>query len=152
MKIVLLFSLVIIIALKVQAQTPVVQDLPELEEWYSWPGALHSHISYLPNFANGGMNAVAQGRANSPTWFNRFPYDTTNQFTWKDKGSNYIVSGDFNGDGVTDYWTAFDRVHRGIANGEFPNAEPDTNYFLDKDNGYCFVWDINEDGYDDVLE
>ncbi len=149
----LIVLLVLLCAIPLHAQKPIVQELPELQEWYSWDGATNATISYLPNFKkNGGENAVAQGRTNSPTWFNRFAYDTVNQFSWKDNGANYIVRGDFNGDGVTDYWTAFDRVHRGIANGEFPNVEPDTNYFLDKDNGYKFVFDLNKDGYDDMLQ
>ena len=97
-----LFSLILILAVPVFAQEPI-QNLPILQEWYSWPGAYGKVISYLPNFKkNGGENAIVQGRKNNPTWFNRFAYDTVNQFSWKDDGANYIVRGDFNGDGFAD--------------------------------------------------
>ncbi|MFN8361171.1 MAG: VCBS repeat-containing protein [Candidatus Kapaibacterium sp.] len=147
-----LFSLILILAVPVFAQEPI-QNLPILQEWYSWPGAYGKVISYLPNFKkNGGENAIVQGRKNNPTWFNRFAYDTVNQFSWKDDGANYIVRGDFNGDGITDYWTARDRVHRGIAEGEFPSDIPDTNYFHSEEYGTKYVVDVNKDGYDDLLQ
>lgn len=74
-------SVLLLIAAPLFAQKPVV-ELPELQEWYSVSGT-GSGVSYLPGFSSdGGMNAIAVAAPNSPTWYNRFAYDTVNQFSW----------------------------------------------------------------------
>ncbi|MBS1538591.1 MAG: VCBS repeat-containing protein, partial [Bacteroidetes bacterium] len=130
------------------AQTPVV-DLPELQEWYSWPGALSAHISYLPNFSAQG-DAITQYRKGEPTWFNRFPYDTTNQFSWKELGSVFVVSVDFNNDGIQDYMDTRGRIYTSSNKGEMPNPEPVKTL-----SRGSFIWastgDFNGDGYEDIF-
>ncbi len=134
----------------------VSQTLPELQEWYSWKGKSGHIINYLPGFDSlgGGLNAITQRRSssNTPTWYNRFRYDTINHFSWPNHSGSYIVFGDFNGDGNRDYWGSYDRVFRGIKNGAFPNKTPDTNYDNQDANGYRWVGDFNNDGYDDVFQ
>ncbi|MBS1537047.1 MAG: VCBS repeat-containing protein, partial [Bacteroidetes bacterium] len=149
MKTLLLSLLVIVLnSAMLSAQTPVL-DLPELQEWYSWPGAQGSYISYLPNFdsANGGMNAITQKRKGDPTWFNRFAYDTTNQFSWNG-GSWSVVQVDFNGDGISDYLDGEGRVYQGIEKGKPPGAGFG-KYERGGDNP--FVGDFNKDGFEDVV-
>jgi len=148
------FALLCTITLCAQEQKEV-QALPELQEWYSIKGGFsNSIVSYLPGFdsSGGGLNAIVVGKGDTaPTWYNRFPYDTTNHFTWVERSGNYIVYGDFNGDGIRDYWGAYDRLYKGIKNGSFPNLKPDTNYYTEG-LGYRFVADYNGDGYDDMLQ
>jgi hypothetical protein len=144
-----LFALVLLIiaAPVVHAQKPA-QELPELQEWYSWSGATGAHISYLPGFsANGGMNAVTQKRAGDPTWFNRFAYDTTNQFSW---GSSWIVMPvDFNGDGLTDYIDYDGNVYQGVKKNSPPMKIEGVQY--QGFRGGEFVGDFNHDGYEDII-
>jgi len=131
------------------AQTPVVQDLPELEEWYSWPGAFGGHISYLPNFdvANGGINAITQRRSGNPTWYNRFAYDTTNQFTWI---SPWVVTRvDLNGDGLIDYVDAEGNVYQGVKENSPPIPVVGVKYSGLQGGG--FVGDFNNDGFEDII-
>ncbi|MBK9246943.1 MAG: VCBS repeat-containing protein [Ignavibacteria bacterium] len=137
-------------SISIYAQKPV-QDLPELQEWYSWPGALGSNISYLPGFsAQGGMNAVTQLRSGDPTWFNQFAYDTVSRFQWKELGSHYVVSVDFNNDGIPDYMDTRGRIYTGLKKGEMPNPEPvqtlSRGSFL-----WASVGDFNGDGYQDIF-
>ena len=144
-------SLLLIIAAPLHAQKPVVQELPELQEWYSWSGAKAGHVSYLPNFSkNGGMNAITQLRSGDPTWFNRFAYDTVNQFSWKEGGSFFVVPVDFNKDSVTDYMDTYGHIYTGLKAGEMPNPEPvhtvSRGGFL-----WAKVGDFNGDGYDDIF-
>ena len=144
-----LASVLLILAAPLHAQEPIVQDLPELQEWYSWSGAKGAHISYLPNFdtANGGINAVTQKRDNNSTWFNRFAYDTTNQFTW---ASTWVVTrADLNGDGITDYIDAAGNVYQGVKKNSPPERVLGVSYGGLQGGG--FVGDFNNDGYQDII-
>ncbi|MBI3258245.1 MAG: T9SS type A sorting domain-containing protein [Ignavibacteriae bacterium] len=142
-------SVLLLIAAPLHAQKPVV-ELPELQEWYSWSGAEGSYISYLPNFdtANGGVNAITQKRKGDPTWYNRFAYDTVNQFSWNG-GSWSVVQLDLNGDGVSDYFDGEGRVYPGIKKGMPP--APALNVIYDRGGDHPFVGDFNGDGYEDML-
>jgi hypothetical protein len=77
------------------------------------------------------------------TWLNRFPGDTENFFTWK---AGYIRRGDFNGDGITDYIDGVGNIYRGIQNGQPPEKEPVFKY-----NFSGIIYDLNNDGFDDIL-
>ena len=140
--------MVLFTAVPLVAQKPV-QDLPELQEWYSWSGAQGAHISYLPNFDidNGGKNAITQKRENNPTWYNRFAYDTTNKFTWA--SSWRVTPVDFNGDGILDYIDAAGNVYQGIKKNSPPVRVIGVSYAGLLGGG--FVGDFNNDGFNDVV-
>ena len=145
-------SLIIVLLMVVpcRAQQPPL-NLPELEEWYSWPGGKSSHISYLPGFsANGGMNAITQWRDGDPTWFNQFAYDTVNRFSWKEGGSKVVVQIDFNNDGIFDYFDTGGRIYTSQIKGEQPNPEPVAVTSVGG-SGLSVIGDINKDGYPDLL-
>ncbi len=129
------------------AQKPV-QELPEMQEWYRWDGAQGGYISYLPGFsADGGMNAITQKRDGDPTWFNRFAYDTTNQFSWNG-GAWTVVQLDLNGDGIPDYIDGEGRVYQGLEKGKPPGAGFGR---YERGGDKFFVADFNKDGFDDML-
>ena len=132
-----LFVVVLLVTVPLYAQRPV-QELPELQEWYSWNGAKNDYISYLPNFSqNGGTNAITQYREGEPTWYNQFAYDTTNRFQWKELGSHHVVQVDFNNDGISDYIDTRGRIYTSLKKGEIPMSEPVLtlsrgSFFVDK--------------------
>ena len=144
-------SVLLILTAPLHAQKPVVQDLPELQEWYSWSGAKNSRVSYLPNFSqNGGLNAITQLRYSDPTWFNRFAYDTVNQFSWKEGGSAIVMQIDFNNDGIMDYFDTGGRIYTSTNKGLMPSQEPVARVSVGS-SGAAIVGDINKDGFPDLI-
>lgn len=128
-----------------------VQDLPELEEWFSMSSGYG--ISYLPNFdvANGGINATALNLRGTATIYNRFHGDTVNQFSWE--RASLVVYGDFNNDGLRDYVDVGGRLYLGVG----ANAPPKQTgkKILDRDLWYerqgTVVNDFTGDGIDDII-
>lgn len=141
--------MLLVVAAPLQAQKPVL-NLPELQEWYSWDGAKTSHISYLPNFSAQGTNAITQWRYSDPTWFNRFAYDTVNQFSWKQGGSAIVMQIDFNNDGIMDYFDTGGRIYTSSSKGSIPSQEPVAQVSVGGSRG-ALVGDINKDGYLDLI-
>ncbi len=142
---------------KGEQPTKAVKEIPELQEWWKMPDSFEKvgrKISFLPNFHN-GRNAMAVSTSDGVyTWLNRFPGDTENVFTWQYTNS-YVNSyadkiwyGDFNGDGIRDYVTPGGFVYQGLENGQPPLKTPEAQYPLIDIAG---VYDLNNDGYDDVI-
>ncbi len=144
-------SVLLLIAAPLFAQKPVV-ELPELQEWYSVSGT-GSGVSYLPGFSSdGGMNAIAVAAPNSPTWYNRFAYDTVNQFSWSPNyGSEVVNQADFNGDGIIDYMDLYGNVYKGVEKNHPPERIPVTQYKFELLSSFRKVLDVNQDGNDDII-
>ena len=130
----------------------------ELEEWYSLSNTSAAGVSYLPGFsAEGGMNAITVGNMpNSPTWFNRFPFDTVNQFSWSpNKGSAVVNQADFNGDGIMDYIDFNGFVYKGIQKNQPPEKTPVAQYKFTQgefsSQSQYSIMDVNKDGNDDMV-
>lgn len=152
MKILLCLAMVLLFVIApLHAQTPVV-ELPELEEWYSVSG-VGLGISYLPGFSsNGGMNTIVIATPNGATWYNRFAYDTVNQFSWSPNyGSEIVNQGDFNGDGIMDYMDLYGYIYKGIEKNQPPERTPVIQYKFELFSSWRKVLDINNDGYDDII-
>ena len=148
-----LLVVVLLCSMSVFAQRPV-QDLPELQEWYSLPLTGEGvGISYLPDFdtENGGKNAIAVRTNGDPTWYNRFAYDTVSQFSWSSGGTYKVAQADFNGDGIKDYMDSHGYVYRGIANGKPPEKVPIAQPIEHIPNTQFYVGDFNGDGYEDII-
>ncbi|MBK9249013.1 MAG: hypothetical protein IPM69_13085 [Ignavibacteria bacterium] len=144
-----LLMVALILASPVFAQKPFQDTIPQLKEWWVAPSTIKGlgryGVSHIPNFYHGkDAMAVSINNGTMVTWLNRFPGDTTNIFSWK--GGGPVLQGDFNGDGVTDYY-AGGYLYRGIVNGE----PPDTASVLYKLVISEKVLDVNHDGYDDVV-
>ncbi|MFN8361169.1 MAG: VCBS repeat-containing protein [Candidatus Kapaibacterium sp.] len=162
-----LLTLLLVVSTTIHAH-PLVQDtIPQLKEWWRVDnlgfGAAFGRddnggMTWLDNFYNGKGALVVSSPDGVKTWQMRFPGDTTNVFTWKGKGGPWrtldggnptIKTGDFNGDGATDYIDAWGNIYEGIKNGEPPKSEAQTPV------RYFFPWivsDINGDGKDDMLK
>jgi len=128
-----------------------VQDLPQLEEWFSMSSGYG--ISYLPNFdvANGGINATALNLRGTATIYNRFQGDTVNQFSWE--RASLVVYGDFNNDGLRDYVDVGGRLYLGVGANTPPKQTG--KKILDRDLWYehqgTVVKDFTGDGIDDII-
>ena len=144
------FVVVVFYTAPLYAQTPPAsQAIPELQEWWRAPadekGLGRYGVSHIPNFYHGkDAMGVSINNGQMETWLNRFPGDRENVFTWK--GGGPVLRGDFNGDGLTDYY-AGGYVYRGIKNGEMPDSVPVFYKLMVSDK----VMDVNHDGYDDIL-
>ena len=149
MKTLVAFALALLGALPAAAQD---EKLPMLEEWFSLPGG-QPYLSYLPNFdiEGNGKNALGLKYNTSGTWYNRFPFDTANQFSWSGNGYFKIVQGDFNKDGMIDYMDSRGYVYRGLQNGSPPEVEPAVQAAIGLSSRNTYVSDFNNDGFDDVL-
>ncbi len=73
-------------------------------------------MTWLDNFYHGKGALVVYTSEGVKTWLLRFPGDTMNVFSWE-KGSSNIKTGDFNGDGITDYVDENGYIYEGIKNG-----------------------------------
>ncbi|HYF03008.1 MAG TPA: VCBS repeat-containing protein [Patescibacteria group bacterium] len=147
------FLLFICVDFKVNAEVLESDSLPVLQEWWRAPAdiiGLGRSVSFLPNFYNGkDAIVVSVPDPTNPflpmhfhTWLNRFPGDTQNVFSWK--GGN-VKSGDFNGDGITDYVDGAGYIYKGIQNGQPPMPEPVARYISGEN-----IFDFNSDGFDDI--
>ena len=149
-KIIFLLAAVLLCTAPLYAQTPPAsQAIPELQEWWRAPadekGLGRYGVSHIPNFYHGkDAMGVSINNGQMETWLNRFPGDRENVFTWK--GGGPVLRGDFNGDGLTDYY-AGGYVYRGIKNGEMPDSVPVFYKLMVSDK----VMDVNHDGYDDII-
>ncbi|MFN5308297.1 MAG: FG-GAP repeat domain-containing protein, partial [Candidatus Kapaibacterium sp.] len=132
-------------------------SLPELQEWYSWKGSIFNtggRVSYLPGFdsVGGGMNAITQHRNGKDiVWYNRFPFDTANQFQWKSKGAYGVYQIDFNNDGLPEYVDDNGFVYTTTKKGNKPNPEPVDTLF-NKGLYSPLIGDMNNDGFTDVID
>jgi hypothetical protein len=132
-------------------------SLPELQEWYSWKGSIFNtggKVSYLPGFDSigGGMNAITQHRNGKDiVWYNRFPFDTANQFQWKSKGAYGVYQIDFNNDGLPEYVDDNGFVYTTTKKGNKPNPEPVDTLF-NKGLYSPLIGDMNNDGFTDVID
>ncbi len=146
----LTLALLLALTAPLQAQMPVQDTIPQLQEWWVAPtnikGLGRYGVSHIPNFYHGkDAMAVSINDGTMVTWLNRFPGDTTNIFSWK--GGGPVLQGDFNGDGIIDYFGG-GYIYQGITNGEPPDTATVLNRFSISPG---FVADINHDGYDDVV-
>jgi hypothetical protein len=147
--VILSFALVLlIIAAPLYAQKPVVQDsIPQLQEWWRADDMQYGKdgMTWLDNFYHGKGVLVVSTPDGVKSWQMRFPGDTENVFTWVG-GSAAIRTGDFNGDGITDYIDTKGNIYEGRQNGEPPQSQPKGKGFNPSN-----ISDINGDGFDDLL-
>lgn len=128
-------------------------DLPTLQEWWrtEFEPTEGGGISYLPNFKDGHGALAITTADGDKTWMLKFPGDTANVFTWQTNGAKKIQTGDFNGDGITDYLDALGNIYRGIQNGQPPEPEfinyPSAAHYVERRT----IVDINNDGFDDIV-
>jgi hypothetical protein len=149
----LLVFVLLFIAAPLYAQKPVVQDsIPLLKEWWRADDMMYGKngMTWLDNFYNGKGALVVSTLDGVKTWQMRFPGDTQNVFTWQ-KGSAIIKTGDFNGDGVTDYMDENANIYEGVKNGEPPKAEAQSPLQIFNPFNISIIIDINGDGYDDMM-
>lgn len=145
-----LLAVVLLCSMSVFAQKPIQDTIPQLKEWWVAPAAIKGlgryGVSHIPNFYHGkDAMAVSINDGTMVTWLNRFPGDTTNIFSWK--GGGPVLQGDYNGDGIVDYFGG-GYIYQGITNGEPPDTATILNRFSISPG---FVADINHDGYDDIV-
>lgn len=147
MKTFLAFIFAVLTVLPVAAQNPVL-----LEEWYSLSEGA-GYLSYLPNFdiERNGKNVVVSKSYYSGTWYNRFPFDTINQFSWSGNGYFKIVQGDFNGDKIMDYMDSEGWLYLGIENGKPPSATFSLRPITNLNMHTTIVGDFTADGIDDII-
>jgi len=129
------------------------EKLPQLEEWFSMSGG-GPGINYLPNFdvANNGINATAVEFAGNPTWYNRFPGDTANQFRWYGADGSAIVDRvDINGDGIIDYVDFNGYIYVGKAKDSPPVLSGKIKGLFERYSYQSLVGDFTGDGIGDVI-
>ncbi len=139
-------------ALSAQDNTPSTGLKPQavvMKEWWRVDdkGYGVAGMTWLDNFYNGKGVLVVSTPSGVQSWPLRYPGDTVNVFSWTG-GDAHIRTGDFNGDGVTDYLDGKGNVYLGQAQG-LPKA-PVLVAPLDPIslNAVC---DVNDDGIDDVI-
>jgi hypothetical protein len=140
--------MILFLAVPLYAQKPIVQDsIPQLKEWWRADDMFYGKdgMTWLDNFYHGKGVLVVSTPDGVKSWQMRFPGDTENVFTWSG-GSAAIRTGDFNGDGITDYLDGKGNIYEGIQNGELPKSQPEGKGFYPR-----MVADINGDGYDDMF-
>ncbi|MBX7155091.1 MAG: hypothetical protein K1X91_09005 [Bacteriodetes bacterium] len=151
----LFFAMLIVLA---GTHTTHAQDwskLPELPVWYEQVnGNLGLNMQYLPYFdtANGGADAVYH---NAPgiggiTVYNRYKGDTANMFSWQNSIPE-LWYGDFNGDGITDYFNSNYGVYLGVKKNAPPRVPSVQSYYPGHSAYRGKVTDINQDGKDDLI-
>ncbi|MBL7999813.1 MAG: VCBS repeat-containing protein, partial [Candidatus Kapabacteria bacterium] len=139
-------------ALAQEPSPPVTQSVPTLKEWWRADNMGYGvdGMTWIDNFYNGKGALVVGTPKGVQTWQLRYPWDTVNIFTWTG-GSGNLKTGDFNGDGVTDYIDQKGNVYKGSRNGlpelttirvGFPSSEGLSPFF---------VGDFNRDGKSDVF-
>ncbi|MBL7998643.1 MAG: VCBS repeat-containing protein [Candidatus Kapabacteria bacterium] len=147
------FLISILLALAALTHTAIAQDwskLPELSVWYEEVNGIGgSGLSYLPDFdiANGGKNALYCG---GKVIYNRFKGDTATMFNFA--GGSKVLYGDYNGDGIRDYFTNHYHMYQGVKNGAPPKPQYVSRYY-DGYSHFAFITstDINQDGKDDIV-
>ncbi len=139
-------------AMSAQGNTPSSGLKPQavvMKEWWRVDdkGYGVNGMTWLDNFYEGKGVLVVSTPSGVQSWQLRYPGDTVNVFSWTG-GDAHIRTGDFNGDGVTDYLDGKGNVYLGQAQG-LPKA-PVLVAPLDQisSNSVC---DINDDGIDDVI-
>ncbi len=144
----LTLALLLALTAPLQAQMPVQDTIPQLKEWWRADNLQYGKygMTLLDNFYNGKGALVVWTPLGVKTWLLRFPGDTINVFSWE-KGSSNIKTGDFNGDGITDYVDENGNIYEGIKNGEPPKAESVSfgQYYPEA------IVDLNGDGNDDII-
>ena len=133
------------------------QSLPVLQEWWradnmgygiAYNGG-NGGMTWLENFYHGKGALVISTPTGVKTWQLRYPWDTVNVFTWQGGDAN-IKTGDFNGDGVTDYLDDKGNIYIGTENGKPPLlSDKKINHLIGQRR--VFVTDINKDGKSDIL-
>lgn len=149
----LTLALLLALTAPLQAQIPVQDTIPQLKEWWRADDMQYGKygMRWLDNFYNGKGALVVWTPQGVKTWLLRFPGDTMNVFTWE-KGSSNIKSGDFNGDGITDYIDENSNIYEGIKNGEPPKSESIACGQIDAQTNYPeAITDLNGDGNDDII-
>ncbi len=139
-------------AMSAQDNTPSTGLKPqavEMKEWWRVDdnGYGVAGMTWLDNFYNGMGVLVVSTPSGVQSWQLRYPGDTVNVFSWTGGDAN-IQTGDFNGDGLTDYLDGKGNLYLGQAQG-LPKA-PVLVAPLDPIS-FNSVCDINDDGVDDVI-
>jgi hypothetical protein len=145
-----LIAAILFCSMSLFAQSPVQDTIPQLKEWWRVDNLQYGKygMTWLDNFYQGKGALVVWTPQGVKTWLLRFPGDTMNVFSWE-KGSSNIKTGDFNGDGITDYIDENSNIYEGVKNGEPPKQATQTPA-----KGF-FPWivtDINGDGKDDMIK
>ncbi|MBL7976635.1 MAG: VCBS repeat-containing protein [Candidatus Kapabacteria bacterium] len=151
-----LFFVILLCANVLFAQTPITtptstQAIPVLQEWWRADNMGYgiNGMTWLDNFYNGKGALVISTPNGVQTWQLRCPWDTVNVFTWSGGDAN-IKTGDFNGDGVTDYVDDKGNIYIGIENGK-PPLPSDTKINHQIGQRRVLVADVNKDGKSDIL-
>ncbi|MFN8362057.1 MAG: VCBS repeat-containing protein [Candidatus Kapaibacterium sp.] len=148
-----LIATVLFCSMSLSAQIPVQDTIPQLKEWWRTDVLKYGKygMTWLDNFYQGKGALVVYTSEGVKTWLLRFPGDTMNVFTWE-KGSANIKTGDFNGDGITDYVDENSNIYEGIKNGEPPKMKAiSLKISIDVSNYPDITYDVNLDGYADLV-
>ncbi|HRE59396.1 MAG TPA: VCBS repeat-containing protein, partial [Candidatus Kapabacteria bacterium] len=124
-------------------------SLPELQEWYSLKNTGYGiySLNHLPNFSlPEGKNTLSLDGKH--IIYNRFPFDTTNQYPLPNFNGIWLDVGDFNGDGIQDVIAQGNRIYFGVENGKEPPTEKP---LIVQGSMLPYVGDYNGDGYDDFF-
>ncbi|MBX7155284.1 MAG: VCBS repeat-containing protein [Bacteriodetes bacterium] len=151
-----LFFVILLCANVLFAQIPITtptstQAIPVLQEWWRADNMGYgiNGMTWLDNFYNGKGALVISTPNGVQTWQLRYPWDTVNVFTWSGGDAN-IKTGDFNGDGVTDYLDDKGNIYIGKKQGTPPVlSNMKLSYSLR--NEQLRISDLNNDGKSDVL-
>ncbi|MFN8368589.1 MAG: hypothetical protein U0Y96_15245 [Candidatus Kapaibacterium sp.] len=151
-----LFFVILLCANVLFAQTTItaptsIQAIPVLQEWWRADNMGYgiNGMTWLDNFYNGKGALVISTPNGVQTWQLRYPWDTVNVFTWSGGDAN-IKTGDFNGDGVTDYLDDKGNIYIGTENGK-PPLPADTKINHQIGQRRVLVADVNKDGKSDIL-
>lgn len=151
-----LFFVILLCANVLFAQTPITtptstQAIPVLQEWWRADNMGYgiNGMTWLDNFYNGKGALVISTPNGVQTWQLRYPWDTVNVFTWSGGDAN-IKTGDFNGDGVTDYLDDKGNIYIGKKQGT-PPVLSNMKLSYNLRNEQLRISDLNNDGKSDVL-
>ncbi len=119
-----------------------------MKEWWKEDGNGYgvNGFTWLDNFYHGSGALAISTPKGVQTWLLNHPWDTVSVFNWTNGDAN-IISGDFNGDSITDYLDGKGSLYLGRAQ-DVPGSP---RRVIADDLPTRFVCDINNDGMDDAV-